>query len=111
MKIEIPVRIEKSKIVENRQQLADHITSLEDGRYVIIIQSTNPLITTRDFQKAYFAMIDICVMETGNDRYTIHNAFKISSEVDSTKDFTIVQWQDYLNKFRYWSYNELNVIV
>ena len=111
MRIEVPFRIQKGKIVDNSQKIRDHITSLDDGTYVMTVQSINPLVSERDFQKAYFAMIDICVASTGNARYIIHDAFKAESEVQTTKNFSVEQWREHLEKFRYWAYNNMDVIV
>lgn len=109
--IEVQIQMQKGKMVGNNTYVKDLISSLDDGRYVLTIQPINPLISSRDYQNAYFAMVDTCVAATGNSRYVIHEAFKKESKVDSTRHFDEIRWKDYLSKFRFWAYNNMDVIV
>ena len=111
MKVEIPITLVKGKIVDNKQKVADHFTSLDDGTYILTIQSINPLTTTRDYQNAYFAMVDICVSSSGNARYIIHDSFKAAQGVASTTNFTVQDWKTYIEKFKFWAYDKMDVIV
>ena len=97
--MQLKVEVKKGKVISNNDKLKDYFSSLDDGEYIISIQRINPLVTPRDFQKAYFDKIDICVMHTGNDRYTIHNEYKKHSNIESTKDFDLLQWKAFLEKF------------
>jgi len=109
--MQVKVDIKKGKIVTNNTQVRDFITSREDGEYIISIDRINPLTTTRDYQKAYFDKVDIAVECTGNDRYTIHDAFKKHSEIESTKDLDILEWRKLLVKFQWWAYSKFDCIV
>lgn len=109
--MQVKVEVKKGKIVSNNTTLRDYFTSLDDGEYIISIDRINPLISPRDFQKAYFDKIDICVSCTGNDRYTIHEAFKEHSAIESTKDLDVKDWRDLLGKFSWWAYDTFNCFV
>ena len=109
--MEIGFTISKGKIVEGRDRLADIISSLDDNKYVMTITSINPLVTERDYQKAYFAMIDTCVQHTGNRRYVIHEMFKNDKEIESTSTLSISQWKKVLIDFQWWAHNKMDIIV
>ena len=111
MKIEVPIKIGKGKIIQNSLRVKDYISSFDDGDYILTIQSINPLTTPRDCQNAYFAMVDICVSSTGNPRYIIHDSFKAAQQVATTTKFTVPEWKDYLEKFKFWAYDKMDVIV
>lgn len=109
--MQVRVDVKKGRIVTNGDKVKDYFTSLDDGTYVISIDRVNPLVTPRDYQKAYFDMVDVAVAETGNARYTIHDEFKKHSGIESTKDLNEVEWKKLLNKFRWWAYDKFDCIV
>jgi hypothetical protein len=109
--MQVVTEILKGKIVKNGDKLKDIFSSIEDGTYIISVNRVNSLVTPRDYQKAYFDMVDIAVSETGNARYVIHDEFKKHAEVESTKDLGILEWRDLLQKFRWWAYNNFDCVV
>ena len=72
--------------------------------------TSNPLVTEEDYRAAYFKLVDIAVLESGNDKDTIHKAYKAHEKINSTKEFGIVDWKRYLENFKLWLYNNLNII-
>ena len=109
--MELQVKIEKGKVTDNALRLRDFITSQDDGDYIISIVKVNPLVTPRDYQKAYFDKVDKCVLSTGNDRYTIHNSFKQHSNITTTSNLSILEWRNLLMNFTIWAYSNFDCIV
>jgi hypothetical protein len=109
----VQARIEKKsgKIINGNDKLREYFGSLEDGVYIVSIEKVNPLTTSRDYQKAYFDKIDICVRCTGNSRYVIHEEFKKFSGTDSTKDLDISAWRKLLDRLAWWAYDNFDCIV
>lgn len=111
MRLEIPFELTNGKIIVGNQKIKDIISGLNDGQYVMVINSTNPLVTKQDYRKAYFAMVDTCVANTGNQRYTIHNEFKKHLGIESTNTFSLLEWKEALEKFKFFAYNTMDCIV
>lgn len=109
--MQVKVKIEKGKVTSNRDKLLELVGVSSDGDYIISIDKINPLVTARDFQKAYFDKIDICVSCTGNKKYVIHDEFKKFSGIDSTKNLSIQDWRDLLTKLTWWAYDNFDCIV
>lgn len=107
------VRIEKKlgKIISGSDKLKDCFSTLDDGGYVISIDKINPLITPKDYQKAYFSMLDTCVRCTGNARYVIHDEFKKFSEIQTTTNLDVIGWRKILDKLKWWAYDKFDCIV
>lgn len=105
------ITILKGKITKGRDNFADIITSLDDNEYTVSFTVVNPLISERDYQKAYFAMLDTCVMHTGNNRYTLHEMFKEEKEIKTTKNLSVGQWQKVLKEFQWWAFGKMDVIL
>lgn len=108
--MQVQVQINKGRVTQNGDKLKDFINSREDGSYIITIDRINPLVTPRDYQKAYFDKIDIAVSCTGNDKYTIHNEFKKHYGIDTTKDLAIGDWRKLLTSFTWWAYNNFDCV-
>lgn len=111
MRIQTKIEVKKGKIIHGADRIKDHFSSLDDGYYVLTIESVLPLKTPRDFQNAYFAMVDIVAKHTGNDRYTIHEEFKKKHNVETTKDIDNAQWGKIIDTFKWWAFNEFDCIV
>lgn len=109
--MQLPIQVKRGKVVKNSEKIKEYFSSLGDGDYVLTIERINPLVTTRDYQKAYFDKVDICVSSTGNDRYTIHDEFKKHSGIDSTKDLSNIEWKNLLKQFTWWAYSKFDCIV
>ena len=106
----IRFKIQNGRIVEGKQKIADYFSSLKDGDFMLNVFTSDPLVTEEDYRAAYFKLIDIAVAESGNDKDTIHKAYKKYQKIESTKDFNIVEWKKYLENFKLWLYNNLNII-
>lgn len=106
----IRFKIEKGRIVDGKQRIADYFSSLKDGDFMLTVFTSNPLVTEEDYRAAYFKLIDLAVLESGNDKDTIHRSYKSHQKIASTKDFGIIEWKQYLENFKLWLYNNLNII-
>lgn len=109
--MEVKIQIKKGKITFGREKVTSLFQSLDDGDYLLEIAAINPLKTEADFQRAYFASVDLCVMESGNSRYIIHDAFKDFKNVESTKNFNLSEWKKFLEEFKIWAYNTMDVVT
>ena len=109
--MEVGFKMTKGKVSDGRQKMADAISSLDDGNYVMTLTQINPLLIERDYQNAYFAMVDTCVQHTGNRRYVIHEAFKKEKNIESTANLSIVEWKKVLKEFQWWAHDKMDVIV
>ncbi len=111
------VYVEKGKVVKGNSILVDVFSSLMDGYYDVSVTGVNPLITERDYQNAYFAMIDVCARHAGNTRYDVHDYFKdfIGKKLDdaniSTKSLDIPGWRNWNEEFRWWAFNNYDCVV
>lgn len=87
------------------------LDNLQDGLYIIDIHNMNPLKTEREFQKEYFSLVDAVVDYTGDTRYTIHNRFKKERNIETTKDFSLQDWVDFIDHFRWYCFKNLDLIL
>lgn len=66
---------------------------LFDGRYLVSFQRLNPLSSTTEYRRCYFAKVDAIAFETGETRYNTHMHLKteiLNKMVEETpKIFTI----------------------
>lgn len=65
----------------------------------------------RSLQKQYFLFVDIIVNDTGYSRYEIHNDFKQHSKIESTKGFSVEQWLEYIENFKWYVFNNYNICI
>jgi hypothetical protein len=111
MKQQVKIEIKKGKVIHNADKIRDLMSSADDGFYIWTLEDVQPLKTPREYQNAYFAMVDVVAQHTGNDRYTVHEGFKVAKTVQTTKDMTVEQWKELHHDFRWWAFNEFNCIV
>lgn len=111
MKKQVKIEIKKGKIIHNADTVKDTFTSADDGFYILTLEDVQPLKTPRDYQNAYFAMVDIVAQHTGNDRYTVHENFKKLKNVETTKDMETDAWRHVHQEFKWWAFNEFECIV
>lgn len=93
------------------EQFLELMGLLGDGKYIVDVRSLNPLKTEREFQNEYFALIDLVRNVTGDTRYSIHETFKDYRKVETTKDFSLQDWVDFIAAFKWYYYNEADIIL
>lgn len=83
---------------------------LNEGHYflnIIDLQDKTP----KGLQRHYFALVDIIVLDTGYGRYDIHNEFKQHSKIESTRDFSVEAWLQYIEDFKWFAFNNYNICI
>jgi len=83
---------------------------VDDGKYTIQIIPVL-LKSSKEFQAMYFLMVDIVRNYSGWTRYEIHEAFKVYSEIATTKNFGEDDWSIYIDRFRYWVFNNFDIAI
>ena len=93
------------------EQFLELMGALGDGKYVLNVRSLNPLKTEREFQNEYFALIDQVRDVTGEAKYMIHISFKKERKVESTTGFSLQDWVDYIEAFKWYYYKNADIIL
>lgn len=109
--MKIQTRVVGGKATTNRDKIGELFASCVDGEYLINLEAINPYLTPRDYQKAYFEKIETCVKHTGYKRQELHEMFKKHSEIESTKNMTIVDWIQLFTKLTWWAYSSFDCLV
>lgn len=84
---------------------------LEDGKYLISVRSLNIQKTEREFQNEYFALVDIVRDYLGDTRYIIHDRFKKERNIETTKDFSLQDWIDFIEAFKWSQFKEHDLVL
>lgn len=101
----------KNQVINCSIPLPDIVDMLADGEYIVSVDMVNPLTTVRQLQKAYFDLVDQVAKDTGNGRYTIHDAYKAYHDMDTTKGLTIDEWRKFLKDFPFWVFSTIGIMV
>ena len=100
----------KGKEIKGGKTINDYLKTL-DGNYTVDINEENTLSTPKDCRNAYFFKVDLVVQATGTERYNIHEDFKKEAKITSTKDFTVVDWRNYIKLFQEYIFEKLDIMV
>lgn len=84
---------------------------LEEGKYLVTVRSLNGNKTERDFQNEYFALLDMVSGHTGEQKYIIHEEYKAHRKVETTKDFSLQDWVNFIDAFKWKQYTDLDMIL
>lgn len=87
------------------------MADLEDGKYLIKINPIKALKTLREFQNEYFALVDTVVSTTGSTRYEVHEAFKNERKIETTKDFNLDDWVNFIEAFKWYYFNKADILL
>ena len=82
-----------------------------NGNYTLDIQEENTLTTPKECRAAYFTKVDIVQKHSGDERYDIHQAFKESRGIESTKEFTVTDWRNLLRQFQIYVFENYDIII
>jgi len=98
------------KVANGGKQIQDYLKTL-NGNYTVDIQEINTMTTPKECRNAYFFKVDLVVAHSGDERYDIHKAFKEHSQIGSTKNFTVVDWRNFIQLFREYIYESYDILV
>ena len=98
------------KSVKGGKEIQDYLKKL-NGNYTVDINEENTLSTPKECRAAYFFKIDLVVSATGSERYDIHRQFKEHSEIKSTRNFSVVDWRNFIKKFQIYIFESLDIII
>lgn len=87
------------------------LENLDDGRYLVTVREITAEKTTREYQEQYFAMVDAVRDHQGDSRYVIHERFKAHQEVVTTTGFSIQEWLRFIDAFKWWAFNTLDLAL
>lgn len=96
---------------EFSDQYTELMGQLADGRYLVSVRGINDAKTERDFQEQYFAMVDAVRDYTGDSRYIIHERFKKHRKVETTTNFSLQDWVDFIDAFKWKQFKDLDLIL
>jgi hypothetical protein len=102
--------VANGKVTNGGKQIQDYLKTLS-GIYTVDIQEVNTMTTTKECRNAYFFKVDLVVAHSGDERYDIHKAFKEHSKIKSTKEFSVVDWKNFINLFREYIYENYDILV
>lgn len=102
--------INKGKAIRGSKEIQNYLKTL-NGEYLISINEHNNLTTVKQCRDAYFFKVDLVVQSTGSERYNIHNEFKNEAKIVSTKDFTVIDWKNFIKKFQNYIYEKLDILI
>lgn len=87
---------------------------LDDGRYLLTMLQIREPKTIDEYRAEYFAKRDVVAAETGNSKADIHNMAKgwlLTDGMTSTKELDIEGWKAFLQNFKEWAFEFLNVYL
>lgn len=93
------------------EELKSFLGMLEDGRYILSIRSLNPFKSEREFQNEYFALVDSVRDITGDTRYEIHESFKVERNIETTRDFGLQDWIDFIEAFKWYYFTKADILL
>lgn len=108
--MQLKIEVKNGKITSDTQQVKDIFSLLDNGTYILSLERVG-FSSVTDYRKAYFDRVQACSLSTGNDKYTIHEAFKSFMNVNTTKEFNESDWKMFLNKFSWWAFDNLDCMV
>lgn len=102
---------EHGKIAYGAEEIARYLTQLKGKNCIFTIQEENNLTTAKECRAAYFFKLDLVCSVTGGERYEEHEAFKRHLKIESTKDFTVIDWRVFIKNFQNYIFEKLDIVV
>lgn len=93
------------------EKQVEFLHDLKDGHYLISVREIGEHKTEKDYLANYFALVDQLRDHQGDSRYTIHERFKKTQGVETTTDFTIKDWIEFISNFRKWVFKTLDLML
>lgn len=98
------------KSVKGAKEIQNYLKKL-NGNYTVDINEENTTSTPAECRAAYFFKIDLVVAATGDERYVIHERFKEHTNIQSTKNFTVVDWRNFIKQFQIYIFESLDIVI
>lgn len=92
------------------EDIKEIFRNLFDGKYIISLDN----ITNRNensLRLEYFRLVDVVNKYTGQDKDEIHQIFKEFLSIDSTASFSIIEWEDFISKFKDYIFSKLDILL
>lgn len=93
------------------QEVDELFGSLEEGKYIVNVIPIGSAKTVRDLQNQYFLLIDIVSAHSGEAKYMLHENFKRNQKVETTKNFDLQDWIDFIDAFKWKQFNDYDLIL
>jgi hypothetical protein len=87
------------------------VLNVDDGRYLCKLVPLSREKSSREWREYYFVLVSEVCSYTGDKKLYIHNQFKESQGVGTTKSFNSEDWNLFVEKFKFWVYNNLDIIL
>ncbi|MFA9239435.1 MAG: hypothetical protein ACEQSQ_06040 [Candidatus Paceibacteria bacterium] len=100
----------RGKGIQGGKEINNYLKTL-DGNYIVDINPENTQSTPNECRAAYFFKLDLAVQASGNERYDFHNLFKEHLGITSTKNFTVVDWRNFIKQFQIYVFEKLDIVV
>lgn len=100
----------RGKVVKGGKEINNYLKTL-DGNYTVDINPENTLATPKECRAAYFFKLDLAVQASGNERYHLHNMFKEHIGITSTKNFSVVDWRNFIKQFQNYIFETLDIVI
>jgi len=98
------------KTISGGKEIQNYLKTT-NGNYTLEINEENTQSTPDQCRAAYFFKVDLVVGATGEERYVIHERFKKEINIGSTKNFTIVDWRNFIRQFQEYIFKNLDIVV
>jgi len=102
---------EHGKIVKGADQIAKYLQQLKGRTCTFTIMEENNLTTTKECRDAYFFKVDLVRDATGDERYVIHERFKEHMQIASTKQFSVVDWRNFIKQFQIFTFESSDIVI
>lgn len=96
----------KNGTIVNREQVANLFKNLKDGEYSLEIDSCSNVS-----KKLYFFLLNEVCKYTGFQKQELHLLFKNNQNITTTKDFTQIQWLEFITNFKKYVFENLDVVL
>lgn len=108
--MQFALSVVRGKSVKGGKEIQQYLKKL-DGNYIVDINEENTQSTPKECRAAYFFKLDLVVQATGQERYDIHNRFKQDIGITSTKNFTVVDWRNFIRQFQNYIFENLDIVI
>lgn len=108
--MQFSLTVVNGKSVRGAKEIQNYLKKL-NGNYIVDISEENTMSTPAECRAAYFFKIDLVVATTGDERYAIHERFKEETGIKSTKNFTVIDWRNFIKQFQIYIFESLDIVI
>lgn len=84
--------------------------NLEKGIYMFNIINIDAK-TESEFRKLYFFLVETISSHTGYTKNEIHLMFKTENNIPTTKNYSIEDWTNHIEKYKWWVFNTFDICL